>query len=206
VLLRPYNAGERVEITMPKKTMKEKAVLPGDKLSVIEVLQNGPGAYQNEGDIRSEELGNAHFDLKKRMVEVRKRTPELILPLEGLDVIAEVGSVMRRDARVDIFIIDGEAISSPYTGEIHISGVERQYAKDMTMAMRNGDTIKAKIINTKNRMIQLSVQGPEYGVIYAYCTRCGTLLELQSGRLQCSKCDRSERRKFASTYGKEDLT
>lgn len=191
---------------MPKKSMKEKAVLPGDKLSVIEVLQNGPGAYQNEGDIRSEELGNAHFDLKKRMVEVRKRTPELILPLEGLDVIAEVGSVMRRDARVDIFIIDGEAISSPYTGEIHISGVERQYAKDMTMAMRNGDTIKAKIINTKNRMIQLSVQGPEYGVIYAYCTRCGTLLELQSGRLQCSKCDRSERRKFASTYGKEDLT
>ena len=191
---------------MPKKAMKEKAVLPGDKLSVIEVLQNGPGAYQYEGDIRSEELGNAHFDLKKRMVEVRKRTPELPLPLEGLDVIAEVGSVMRRDARVDIFIIDGKAISSPFTGEIHISGVERQYAKDMTMAMRNGDTIKAKIINTKNRMIQLSVQGPEYGVIYAYCTRCGTLLELQSGRLQCSKCDRSERRKFASTYGKEDLT
>ena len=191
---------------MPKKAMKEKAVLPGDKLSVIEVLQNGPGAYQHEGDIRSEELGNARFDLKKRMVEVRKRTPELTLPLEGLDVIAEVGSVMRRDARVDIFIIDGEAISSPYTGEIHISGVERQYAKDMTMAMRNGDTIKAKIINTKNRMVQLSVQGPEYGVIYAYCTRCGTLLELQSGRLQCSKCDRSERRKFATTYGKEDLT
>ena len=206
MLIRPYNAGERVEIAMPKKAMKEKAVLPGDKLSVIEVLQNGPGAYQHEGDIRSEELGNAHFDLKKRMVEVRKRTPELTLPLEGLDVIAEVGSVMRRDARVDIFIIDGEAISSPFTGEIHISGVERQYAKDMTMAMRNGDTIKAKIINTKNRMIQLSVQGPEYGVIYAYCTRCGTLLELQSGRLQCSKCDRSERRKFASTYGKEDLT
>jgi len=206
VLLGPYNAGERVEISMPKKAMKEKAVLPGDKLSVIEVLQNGPGAYQHEGDIRSEELGNAHFDLKKRMVEVRKRTPELTLPREGLDVIAEVGSVMRRDARVDIFIIDGEAIASPYTGEIHISGVERQYAKDMTMAMRNGDTIKAKIINTKNRMIQLSVQGPEYGVIYAYCTRCGTLLELQGGRLQCSKCDRSERRKFASTYGKEDLT
>ena len=206
MLLWPYNAGERVEISMPKKAMKEKAVLPGDKLSVIEVLQNGPGAYQHEGDIRSEELGNAHFDLKKRIVEVRKRTPELTLPREGLDVIAEVGSVMRRDARVDIFIIDGEAIASPYTGEIHISGVERQYAKDMTMAMRNGDTIKAKIINTKNRMIQLSVQGPEYGVIYAYCTRCGTLLELQGGRLQCSKCDRSERRKFASTYGKEDLT
>jgi exosome complex component CSL4 len=191
---------------MPKKAMKDKAVLPGDKLSVIEVLQNGPGAYQIEGDIRSEELGDALFDLKMRRVRVRKKTPELILPREGLDVIAEVGSVMRRDARVDIFIIDGKAISTPYTGEIHISGVERQFSKDMTMAMRNGDIIKAKIINTKNRMILLSVQGPEYGVIYGYCTRCGTLLDLQNGRLQCSKCNRSERRKFASTYGKEDLT
>ena len=157
-------------------------------------------------NMRRIELGDAHFDLKERRVEVRKKTPKLTLPVEGVDVVAEVGSVMRRDARVDIFIIDGKAISKPYTGEIHISGVERQFSRDMTMAMRNGDTIKAKIINTKNRMIQLSVQGPEYGVIYAYCTRCGTLLELQRGRLQCSKCDRSERRKFASTYGKEDLT
>jgi len=205
-MLGRQNAGDRVETSMPNKNMKDRPVLPGDKLSVIEVLQNGPGAYQLGGEVRSEELGDAHFDLKERRVEVRKKTPKLTLPVEGVDVVAEVGSVMRRDARVDIFIIDGKAISKPYTGEIHISGVERQYSRDMTMAMRNGDTIKAKIINTKNRMVQLSVQGPEYGVIYAYCTRCGTLLKLQNGRLQCSKCDRSERRKFASTYGKEDLT
>jgi exosome complex component CSL4 len=191
---------------MPKKAMKDRPVLPGDKLSVIEVLQEGQGAYQFGGDVRSAELGDARFDLKRRMVEVKKKTPKLNLPLEGIDVMAEVVCVMMRDARVDIFIIDGKAISKPYTGEIHISGVERQYGKDMAMAMRNGDIIRAKIINTKNKMVQLSVQGPEYGVIYAYCTRCGTLLELQSGRLQCSKCDRSERRKFASTYGKEDLT
>jgi exosome complex component CSL4 len=206
VLLWSSDAGEGVETAMPKKNMKDKAVLPGEKLSVIEVMQNGLGAYQIDGVVRSAELGDAHFNLNKRVVDVKKKTPELTLPLEDLDVIAEVGSVMRRDARVDIFVIDGKAISSPYTGEIHISGVERQFAKDMTMAMRNGDVIKAKIINTKNRMILLSVQGPEYGVIYAYCTRCGSLLELQKGRLQCSKCDRSERRKFASTYGREDLT
>jgi exosome complex component CSL4 len=161
---------------MLSKKLKDRPVLPGDKLAVIEVLQSGPGAYQIGGEVRSEELGDAHFDLKERRVEVRKKTPKLNLPVEGVDVVAEVGSVMRR------------------------------YSRDMTMAMRNGDTIKAKIINTKNRMVQLSVQGPEYGVIYAHCTRCGTILELQNGRLQCSKCDRSERRKFASTYGKEDLT
>ena len=75
----------------------------------------------------------------------------------------------------------------------------------MAMAMKNSDIIKAKIINTKNKMNLLSVRGPEYGVVYGYCSRCGTLLELQRGRLNCPKCDRGERRKIASTYGKEEL-
>ncbi|UCH57809.1 MAG: exosome complex RNA-binding protein Csl4 [Candidatus Bathyarchaeota archaeon] len=190
---------------MSKKPLKDRDVFPGEKLSVIEVLQEGPGAYHLKGDVRSAELGKARFDLKKKRVEVEKKTKELILPREGLDVTAEVGSVMRRDARVDIFSIDGKMISSPYTGEIHITSVEREFSKDMTMAMRNSDIIKAKIINTKNRMTLLSVRGPEYGVIYAHCTRCGTLLELQRGRLHCPKCDRVERRKIASTYGREEL-
>ena len=187
------------------KKMKDKDVFPGEKLAVIEVLQDGPGAYQEDGDVRSAELGRAHFDLKDRRVNVAKKTRDLVLPLEGLDVLAEVGSVMRRDARVDIFRIDGKTVTKPWTGEIHINSVEREFSRDMAMAMKNSDIIKARIINTKNKMNLLSVRGPEYGVVYGYCSRCGTLLELQGGRLNCPKCDRGERRKIASTYGKEDL-
>jgi exosome complex component CSL4 len=73
------------------------------------------------------------------------------------------------------------------------------------MALRNGDIIKAKVINVENRMLQLSIVSPEYGVVYAYCSRCGTILELQGNRLNCTKCDRGERRKIARTYGKEEL-
>ena len=191
--------------TMSKETLKDRDVYPGDKLAVIELLQGGPGAYQIEGDVRSEELGTAHFDVDKRMVQVEKKTRELVLPREGLEVVAEAGSVMRRDARVDIFIIDGRMITKPYTGVIHFSGVERDFSKDMNMAVRNGDIVKAKIINTKNRIILLSITGPEYGVVYAYCSRCGTLLEQQRGRLRCPGCDRVERRKIAKTYGREEL-
>ena len=187
------------------KKMKDKDVFPGEKLAVIEVLQKGPGAYQKDGNVRSAELGRAHFDLKDRRVKVDKKTRDLVLPLEGLEVMAEVGSVMRRDARVDIFRIDGKTVTKPWTGEIHVSSVERGFSRDMAMAVKNSDIIKARIINTKNRMILLSIYGPEYGVVYGYCSRCGTLLELQQGRLNCSKCDRGERRKIASTYGKEEL-
>jgi exosome complex component CSL4 len=190
---------------MAKKKMKDRDVFPGEKLAVIEVLQDGQGTYQEDGDVRSAELGRAHYDLKDRRVKVDKKTRDLVLPKEGLDVMAEVGSVMRRDARVDIFRIDGKTVSKPWTGEVHINSVEREFSRDMAMAMKNSDIIKAKIINTKNKMNLLSVRGPEYGVVYGYCSRCGTLLELQRGRLNCPKCDRGERRKIASTYGKEDL-
>ena len=188
------------------KKMANKDVFPGEKLAVIEVLQKGAGTYQLDGDVRSAELGRAHFDLRDRRVKVDKKTRDLVLPLEGLDVMAEVGSVMRRDARVDIFRIDGKSVPKPWTGEIHISSVEREFSRDMAMAMKNSDIIKARIINTKNRMLMLSVRGPEYGVVYGHCSRCGTLLELQQGRLNCPKCDRGERRKIASTYGREEFT
>ncbi|MCW3979419.1 MAG: exosome complex RNA-binding protein Csl4 [Candidatus Bathyarchaeota archaeon] len=190
---------------MPKKTMKDRDVYPGEKLAVIEVLHDGTGTYQQEGEVRSAELGKAHFNLEKRLVEVEKKTKELVLPVEGLEIIAEAGSVMRRDARVDVFVIDGKRVYKPYTGVIHVSDASKDYMKDMGMAMRNGDIVKAKIINTKNRIIQLSIASPEYGVVYAYCSRCGALLEQRGNRLHCPKCDRVERRKTAKTYGKEEL-
>jgi len=190
---------------MVKETLKDRDVYPGEKLAVIEVLQDGPGAYQQDGDVRSAELGKAHYHLDERRVDVEKKTRELVLPLEGLEVMAEAGSVMRRDARVDIFIVDGKLIHEPYAGVIHISDVDREYVKDMGMAVRNGDIVKARIINTKNRMVQLSIMSPDYGVVYAYCSRCGGLLEQRGNRLNCPKCDRVERRKIAKTYGREEL-
>ncbi|UCD45790.1 MAG: exosome complex RNA-binding protein Csl4 [Candidatus Bathyarchaeota archaeon] len=191
---------------MSKDAMKDRDVLPGDDLAVMEVFEDGPGTYQQAGLVRSEELGKAHYNLENRRVEVEKKTRELVLPEEGLDVVAEAGSVMRRDGRVDIFMIDGKRVYVPYTGVIHLSDAGSGFARDMGMALRNGDIVKAKIINVKNRMVQLSIRGPEYGVVYAYCSRCGTLLELSQGRLHCPNCDRAERRKIAKTYGTEELT
>lgn len=192
---------------MSRKTEKQKEdlVFPGEKLAIIEEFLNGLGAYRHEGVVRSAELGQASFDLEKREVEVSKRTRDLILPREGLDVVGEVGAVQRRMANVDVFIIDGREIASPYTGVIHISNVRDGYVKNMGLAVRSGDVIKANIINTKNRIVQLSIKRPDYGIIYAYCSRCGMPLEHKKTRLHCSNCGRVERRKVARTYGEEKL-
>ena len=191
---------------MSKKTKKEKKeVFPGDKLGVIEEFIEGKGAYKKEGFVRSEDLGVTDYNVLEHVVEVEKITPELIIPNEGDEVIAEVGSVARRDARVDIFMINKKEVIPSYSGVIHISNISNNYVKNIDSAMRSGDIIKAKIVNIKNRLNQLSMEGEAYGIIYAYCSRCGTLLEKNRNRLSCPKCNRTESRQTSKNYGEEVL-
>ncbi len=191
---------------MSKKTKKEKKeVFPGEKLGVIEEFIEGKGVYKKDGIVRSEELGVTDYNVLEHVVEVEKITPKLIIPNEGDEVIAEVGSVARRDARVDISMVNGKEVFPSYSGVIHISDISKNYVKNIDSAMRSGDIIKAKVVNIKNRLNQLSMEGEAYGVIYAYCSRCGTLLEKNRNRLACPKCNRTESRQTAKNYGEEVL-
>ena len=190
---------------MPKKKELEKEVFPGEKLAVIEEYNDGPGTYQEEGEVRSSEIGEPDLDSDKRAMFVKKATPEIIVPEKGMEVVAEVGSVARKDARIDIFMLNGKLIHPSYSGVIHISDISRDYVKNIDMALKNGDIVKGKLVNVANRLNQTSLEGPEYGVIYAYCSRCGGLLEEQHGKLICPDCGRVERRKTAKSYGNEKL-
>ena len=188
-----------------KPKIEEREVFPGDRLAVIEEYGEGEGTYQSEGDVRSAEIGVTRHNVATRSVAVEKKTPEILVPEEGMVAVAEVGSVARRDARVDIFMLDGRRLHPTYSGVIHISDISQDYTKNIDMALRNGDIVKGRIVNVKNRLNQMSLASPEYGVIYAYCSRCGGLLELDRGRLTCPDCGRVERRKTARSYGKEEL-
>ena len=190
---------------MPQKKELEKEVFPGEKLAVIEEYNDGPGTYQEEGEVRSSEIGEPKLDSDRRAMVVKKATPDIIVPEKGMDIVAEVGSVARKDARIDIFMLNGKLIHPTYSGVIHISDISRDYVKNIDMALKNGDIVKGKLVNVANRLNQTSLEGPEYGVIYAYCSRCGGLLDDQQGKLICPDCGRVERRKTAKSYGNEKL-
>lgn len=190
---------------MVKKELRNKEVFPGDMLAVIEEFNDGEGTYEHDGDIRSSEIGKTNIDEHRRSLLVKKDTPEIIVPAKDMEVVAEVGSVARKDARVDIFMMNGKHIHPTYSGVIHISDLSRDYVKNIDVAVRSGDTVKGRLVNVKNRLNQISLAGSEYGVIYAYCSRCGGVLEMKQGKLLCPDCGRVERRQTAKTYGKEDL-
>jgi len=184
-----------------KPNTRDQFVYPGEKLAVIEEYLEGDGAYQQNGIVRSAELGSVQLDNNKRRVGVAKRTRELLLPKEGLNVFGEVGSVQRRDAMVDVFMIEGNMLSQSYTGII----MATDGGRNLSIDIRSGDIVRARIINTKNRVLQLSVDSAEHGVVYAHCTRCGTILENRKSQLACPKCGRVERRKIARSYGADEL-
>ena len=188
-----------------KQRLDGREVFPGERLAVIEEYGDGEGTYEMDGDVRSAELGVTKRNNAARSVEVEKKTPEIIVPREGMVAVAEVGSVARRDARVDIFMLDGRLIHPTYSGVVHISDISRDYTKNIDLALRSGDIIKGRIVNVRNRLNQMSLAGNEYGVVYAFCSRCGGLLENNRGRLTCPDCGRVERRKTANSYGREEL-
>ena len=191
---------------MPKaKELENKAVFPGEKLAVIEEYNDGRGTYQEDGEVRSSEIGVTGYNEARRALVVKKNTPEIQVPMEGMEIVAQIGSVARKDARIDIFALDGSLIHPTYSGVIHISDVSQDYVKNIDMAIRSGDIVKGKLVNTKNRLNQSSLRGQEYGVIYAFCSRCGGLLEKKEGKLICEDCGRMERRATAKTYGEEKL-
>jgi exosome complex component CSL4 len=67
------------------------------------------------------------------------------------------------------------------------------------------DIMRAKVISDKNRVFHLSTQDKDLGVLYAFCTNCGFLLEPRRMSMHCPRCGRIEKRKTAFDYGKGEL-
>ena len=85
---------------------------------------------------------------------------------------------------------------------MHISDVSDRYVDAMTSVCKPGDIVRAKVISEKNRIYHLSTNDKGLGILYAFCSRCGTLLEPQRYELRCPKCGNIESRKLALATAK----
>ncbi|MDX1814022.1 MAG: RNA-binding protein, partial [Candidatus Bathyarchaeia archaeon] len=75
----------------------------------------------------------------------------------------------------------------------------------MNEVCKPGDIIRTKVISSKNQISHLSTKDKDLGVVYAFCSRCSSLLEPKRHHMQCPKCGNIEKRKIALDYGKEDV-
>jgi len=179
-----------------------KFVVPGNKLGVIEELVPGQGTYVDDGNIYALTTGNALVDLLERRVAVLSEVQQPLVPRIDSVVSGVVNNVQENSLEIRIMKIDGKSVSGFFTGVLHISNVSDRFVKTMFDAFKPGDLVDARVISTTNRVFHLTTEEPKLGVVYAFCSYCGSPLKYKDRALRCLTCRRIENRKTASGYGK----
>ena len=182
-----------------------QVVLPGERLGVIEEFIPDSGTYVRDGVIYSKVVGRALMDLLNKRVSVYPLISEATVPKVSTTVVGQVGNAQSDNVLVRIFKIGPKKLSGVFTGILHISDVEERYVDSMSDVCKPGDIIRAKVISEKNQIYHLSTNDKGLGVVYAFCSRCGNLLEQKRYEMHCSKCGNIEQRKIALDYGTEEI-
>ena len=193
---------------MSLKTPEQKTgrlVVPGESLGVIEEFIPDSGTYVKDGVIYSKVVGRALIDLLNRRVSVYPLVSGELVPKVSSTVVGQIGNAQSDNVLVRIFKIENKKLSGEFSGILHVSDVSDRYIDLISDVCKPGDIVRAKVISGKNRIFHLTTNDKNLGIIYAFCSRCGNLLELQRYDLHCPKCGNTEKRKIAPDYGKEPL-
>ena len=176
-------------------------VVPGDRLGVIEEFTPGPGTYVEHGTIYSKITGHTLLDMLNKKVSVYPLVQAASVPQIGSIVSGQVLDVKSKKAVLRISQIGEKSLSGFFTGILYISDVSPSYVDSMFSVCKTGDIMKAKVVSNKNRTFYLSTAEKNLGVIYAFCSRCGNVLQLGERGMRCSRCGSIERRKAPPDYG-----
>jgi exosome complex component CSL4 len=186
----------------PGEQKTGQLVVPGERLGVIEEFIPDSGTYVKDGVIYAKVIGRALVDLVHKRVSVYELTHGAKVPKVGSTVMGQVSSAQNETASVRIFKVSNKDVSGVFTGILHVSDVQLRYVDSMFDICKPGDIIRAKVISDLNRTYHLSTKDKDLGVVYAFCSNCGNLLEPKKQGMHCSKCGRFEARKTTADYGK----
>lgn len=179
-------------------------VVPGEQLCVIEELTPSFGTYERDGVVYAASPGSVSMNLKERSISVlaTKKRPGISLPVEGDIILGEVSIAYDQRAEIVVVRINDKDHFGGLVGEIHISNVTRRYVKSMLDVLQVGDIVRARAMNTHTIPIELSLVGPEFGVVYSKCVKCGNPLTLTThNNMFCLRCEHRSTREVANDYG-----
>lgn len=176
--------------------------MPGDFLGIIEQFLPGNGTYNDEGDIKSNIIGNVSIEDKKISVIGKYGEPSVLNI--GNRIYAQVSDLKGQRALINIDRLkdNSRQLAIPYLGAIHISQVKKGYLEKLTDAFRIGDIIEADVSKITGDNVDLNTFNGECGVIKAICTRCRGFMRTtpKENELQCKVCNKKEKRKISKNY------
>lgn len=185
------------------KKLEGAFVVPGEKLGVVEEFDPGKGTVEVQGVVYSSQTGKASLDPKRHVVSVKPNTATVVVPEEGSSVIGVVEKVQEKMAIINLIVVDGKKMPLPFTAMLHISNSSPRFERLMSDVCKPNDTIRAKVIDTSQRIPKLTTVGRDLGVVKAFCSRCGGELVFSGNILRCSVCRNVERRRLAEDFRSE---
>jgi len=177
-------------------------VMPGDFLGIIEQYLPGYGTYDDEGNIKSNIIGNV--SIKNKKISVISKTCEPAVLKLGNRIYAQVSDLKGQRALININTIKDmdRQLALPYLGAIHVSQVKKGYLEKLSDAFRIGDIIEAEIVKITGDNVDLNTFDEECGVVKAMCTRCRSYMKTtpRKNELYCESCNKKERREVSKNY------
>jgi len=177
--------------------MTDRFVMPGD---VVETTKKaGFGLYSEDGKVIAalagalKEVGDSvTVESGNPVVEIRK----------GDHVIASVENVKEKVVLVKILKVVGKQRTLPTEdyGVIRVMDIAPGYTEKASDEFKIGDVIKAEVAQVLPDDVILTTKSPNLGVIEGYCSQCRGILQMKDGKLVCSICGRTERRKTSRDY------
>jgi len=175
----------------------DKFVLPGELIKSDK--KTGAGLYEEGGAVFASVAGTLKEEDEKIAVEAGNPLVELH---KGDTVIASVESVKEKVVLVKIMKVVGKQRTLPTEdfGVIRVMDIAAGYTERASDEFKIGDTIKAEVVQVLPNDVILTTKGPNLGVIEGYCSTCRGILEIEGGKLICSICAKSAKRKTSRDY------
>ena len=186
--------------------MKDKPlVLPGQHIASAEEAIAGVNTFCENDEIYSSSIGT--LGENEREVEIESPDVRKINIAEvGDEVYCTVDRVSDNKAFVTCILaddLDKKGSSKDIPAVIPVNKISREHIRSVKDEVGIGDIVKGTIAKAEDNMVDISIYGPQYGVVRAFCFDCRKQMVLKEGALICTDCEKRERRKLSSEYPAE---
>jgi exosome complex component CSL4 len=180
--------------------------VPGDVIGYEEEYVEGQNVFLEEpaGLLRASTVGVLRLDNNLKVASVLPART-LRAPGKGSFVIGMVTQVRENLVFTELY---GEISLDPrprwvkefsgrLTGVITPEHISDSRIDDIYSFLRPGDIIVARVMSTISPYL-LSLKSPQLGVLYAFCSRCGSLMTPEADGFRCPRCGNFEKRKVSN--------
>ncbi len=183
---------------------RESRALPGDKLAVSEEYLPGKHVYDDNGSIRALLPGSVREDRSTGEISVQPSSEARVISV-GDVVTGQVEAMQTASAGIRIYYVNSKPTDAGFSGMLLLRGDSRDRGARNRTYVKLGDIVRATVSSTLNAIIQLSIEGDKFGVVFAKCGNCGKPLLRGGNRAKCDECGNVEERKFASDFGRAPI-